>query len=267
MEFFKSLHDTLKSYFTNEELIYFGSFLALLTALIAFYRANVKEYVISFGKWWSHIYHSFEHVDRIEKTLEKVSKAVEVNKTIYDQDIKTIVTNIDFIQKELTPNSGKSIKDLIDKIVKSMQVMEQVSSSLEYQVKKIESRQWTVMINNNDYPMFETNEKGLCTRANKAYLDLIGLHLEDVLNMGWVNAILLDDRKLVQNEWDSAIEDKRSFDLKYRIQNVVNNKVFFVRCMCQPYFVDAEVIGYIGKFLVIYEMNQDSNGMWVKKPT
>jgi PAS domain-containing protein len=266
MDIFKSIYDTLNTYFTNEQLIYFGSLLALLTAFLAFYRANLKEYVLAFGKWSSHIYNSFEHVDRIEKTLEKVSKDVEINKTKYDEDIKNIVANIDFIQKELSPNSGKSIKDLIDKIVKSMQAMEKISTSLEYQVKKIESRQWTILINNNDYPMYETNEKGLCIRANKAYLDLIGLHLEDVVNMGWVNSILVDDRKLVQNEWDSAIEDKRSFDLKYRIQNVINNKVFFVRCMCQPYFVDAEVIGYIGKFLIIYEMIQDSSGMWVKKP-
>lgn len=267
MDLFHVIHDALNVYFTNEELVYFGSLIALLTALIAFYRANLKEYVIAFVKWCSHIYHSFEHIDRLEKTLDKVSKTVETNNTKFDQDIKTMVSAIDMIQKELSPNSGKSIKDLIDKIVKSIQVMEQVSSSLEHQVKKIESRQWTVMINNNDYPMFETNDKGLCTRANKAYLDLVGLHLEDVLNMGWVNVIFIDDRKLVQNEWDSAIEDKRTFDLKYRIQNGMNGKVYFVRCMCQPYFVDADVIGYIGKFTVLYEMVQDNNGVWVKKTT
>lgn len=267
MDFFKAIYEALNGVFTNDQLVYFGSLIALLTALLTFYKNNLKIYVFRFFKWFKYIYNSFEHIEKMDTKFEELKKLVVQNRTIYDDSIEKINKSVDYIEKELSPNSSKSIKDLIDKIVTSMKVMEKVSSSLEYQVKKIESRQWTVMINNNDYPMFETDEKGLCIRANKAYLDLVGLHLDDVLNMGWVNVIFIDDRKIVQNEWESAVQDKRTFDLKYRIQNITMNKVYLIRCISQPYFVDKEIIGYIGKYLVISEMVQDSNGMWVKKTT
>ena len=65
-----------------------------------------------------------------------------------------------------------------------------------------------------------------------------------------------------------SVEDKRNFDLKYRVQNVTTNRVFTVRAISQPVFVDKELVGYIGRFINIVEMVQDPvSGMWTKKPT
>lgn len=267
MDLITQTYTFFNAYFTNEQLIYFSSLLAFLTAFSIFYRKNIQIYVIKTVKWFKYIFNSFEHIEKIDLKLQTVINEVKNNKEIYEPSIKKLNDKLEFIEKELSPNSGKSIKDLIDKIITSTVKMENVTSSLDYQLKKIESRQWTVMVNNNDYPMFETDDKGYCIRANKAYLDLVGLHLDDVLSLGWINIIFIDDRKLVQNEWESAVADKRAFDIKYRIHNVNTNKVFLARCIAQPFFVDKEVIGYIGRFLNIVELIQDSSGIWVKKPT
>jgi PAS domain S-box-containing protein len=207
-------------------------------------------------------------MDTIEKSLSEELESVKQNLIDHRKyTLETVVPKLSFIEKELSTNSGKSIKDLINKIVDGIDNVEKLSASLEYQVKKIEARQWNVMINNQSEPMFETDAIGHCTRANKSYLDFVGMQMDDVKDLGWVNVIFLDDRKLVQHEWEGAVEDRRVFDLKYRVQNATTGRVFTVRCITQPVFVDKELVGYIGRFINIVEMVQDPmTGLWTKKP-
>lgn len=265
MELIQAVYQFLNKYLTNEQLVYFGSFLTFLVAILSFYRNNLKTYVVNFISWIKNVTKVANEIDTIKSKINDIDNAVKEIKSINEPIIKTLQQEIQYIKSELSPNSGKSIKDLIEKIVHSVSTVEQYASSLEHQVKKIESRQWNIMINNNDYPMFECDQKGYFIRANKAYLDFVGLHLDDVVNMGWVNVIFIDDRNLVQNEWNSAIEDKRTFDLKYRIQNTITGKVHLVRTISQPYFVERELIGYIGRILIVSEMVQNYDGIWVKK--
>lgn len=198
----------------------------------------------------------------LAKDIEGAVTAANTNKEM----LKNIIEKTKSIESELSTNSGKSIKDLIIKISEASEKMAIATNSLDFEIKRIEARQWSIMINNSDVPMFETNKDGLCIRANKAYLELVGLTLDEVLNNGWVNVIFVDDRKLVQYEWDSAIEDERTFDLKYKIYNNRTNKVSLIRCIAQPVLVEKELIGYIGKFSNIQEMQQDEKtGLWVAK--
>lgn len=296
MDFIKSVYDFFSKIVSEDQLVYFAALGSLIAAWATVYRENIKGYIISLSSWFRNFnvlvfkinklpelenqvtklqqFHD-EKMIRLEK-METVEKSLyteleEVKKNLlehrkFTQDV--VVSKISFIEKELSTNSGKSIKDLINKIVVGIDNVEKLSSSLEYQVKKIEARQWNVMINNLDVPMFETDAKGYCTRANKAYLDFVGLQMDDVRDLGWVNVIFLDDRKLVQREWDGSVEDRRVFDLKYRVQNVTTNRVFTVRAISQPVFVDKELVGYIGRFINIIEMVQDPvTGMWTKKTT
>jgi len=288
MDFDKWIYDTFSKLIDKDELIYFSALGTVLVAWATFYRENLKSFFGRISAWANHLYKSFEYIDVLDKKVqniednllahrefttknilpnfEKIKEGIAANSIIYDEKLKNIGTILNNINTELSPNSGKSIKDLINKIVTSVDIVEKASVSLEYQVKKIEARQWNVMINNQDVPMFETDEKGYCLRANKAYLDFVGMQMDDVKDLGWVNVIFLDDRKLVQHEWEGSVEDKRVFDLKYRVQNVTTGRVFTVRAIAQPVFVDKEMVGYIGRYLNMSELVQDQNtGLWIKK--
>lgn len=104
--------------------------------------------------------------------------------------------------KEFRPNGGNSMRDAINDIRQHVHRLMQV----DHIAMEMSSRAY-----------IETDEFGACVWVNNAYLDMVGMHRDDVLGMGWVNAIHPSYRDGVRREWDSCIADARSFRMKFRI--------------------------------------------------
>jgi len=65
-------------------------------------------------------------------------------------------------------------------------------------------------------PIWQSDTLGLCVHVNLAYRELLGCQLSEVSGMQWKQVIYAPDKEMVYEEWESAVADKRPFDLRYR---------------------------------------------------
>lgn len=116
----------------------------------------------------------------------------------YMRKLTKIFDQIDFIAEQLKPNGGGSLRDAIDQIHAEMDT-------------SIQRQRLTMM--DNSTPMFETNKDGVCIFANNAYLELVDRRFEEIQGNGWMTALHPEDREWVTQEWLSAVEQDRIFEL------------------------------------------------------
>lgn len=106
------------------------------------------------------------------------------------------------IEKELKPNGGDSLRDIVDGLRSS---------------QMFQDRSYEAMLDLHDEPYFKSDRFGLCVWVNRAYLRLIGKSTEETRGNGWINAIHPDDRSKVFAEWRAAIDQNRNFEMEYRV--------------------------------------------------
>ena len=91
-----------------------------------------------------------------------------------------------------------------------------------------------------------TDEKGACIYANDTWQELSGLSLEESLDSGWANAILEEDRELVLNGWQDAIQKKEKFSIEHRLLHSHTNQIKNVLASSTPILDESgNVTGYI----------------------
>lgn len=125
---------------------------------------------------------------------------------------KKIRSTTDIIEKiynEFKPNGGSSMRDSINR--------------LENDIRNLNHFKFAIL-NTDERPIFLTDDKGKYIFANLSYLSLADRELEEVLNSGWMNNVKLNERTIVHNEWNNAINDKRNFELQYTFVNREGNE-------------------------------------------
>lgn len=157
----------------------------------------------------------------------------KVLKPGYNAVMKTITT-IEKMHEEFRPNGGGSLRDAINRIETRLLAEQQTRRALS-------------MVLDVDVAIFERDAAGLCLWINQCYSNISGLSLAEAKNYGWINAIDPRERDRVVNEWDSAIKQKRSFQMEYRIINTQTGIPTKVKCNSCPLHDDKdEIIGYVG---------------------
>lgn len=117
--------------------------------------------------------------------------------------------NIKDILDEVKPNSGKSLKDQV------IEIKEKVNKDSQT-INIICSRQkW--LLDNRPEPIFECDTSGSCTWVNEKYCQLLQHDIDYFKGNGWKNGIHNEDRRRVEEEWEKAIEDKRTSICEYRM--------------------------------------------------
>lgn len=138
---------------------------------------------------------------------------------------------VDYITKELKPNGGNSLRDQVNYIKRT--------------VEKIDQRQLNFFHFDPD-GIIETDSRGNLVWANRAYLDLVKRHPEEVQLQGWRNVIAEADRERIIREWTSAVADSRDF---FSTHSVVDSHGIFikveVRCLAMRDYED-KLIGHLG---------------------
>jgi len=122
--------------------------------------------------------------------------------------VNGIYRTIKVIEKEFSPNGGRSIRDSINRIDENQSNL----MSLKHSVHAY----WDKTL---DIPMFIADRSGSCTWANKAYLKLTNRNLDEILDGNWEITVHQEDRESVREEWYNACEDGRSFEIIYRINS------------------------------------------------
>jgi PAS domain-containing protein len=160
--------------------------------------------------------------------------------------IINICETIENIASEFKTNGGTSLKDALNRLEANVE-------ELKLDTKKIEARQWAHTATLKE-PTFESDQHGLCVRANKAYLNLVEKSFEEVEGNNWENIIIQKDRSDVWKKWREAVDRQRIFDGEYTIQTQSGTS-YIVHCVAIPFFesVTGKLLGYVGRFVEVKE--------------
>lgn len=147
----------------------------------------------------------------------------------------TLERRLTSIEKELCPNGGLSLRDAIDRIARS---------------QTIQDRSHEALLDLLDEPCFKSDQYGKCEWINRAYLKLTGRAIDEARGTGWLNCIYPDDRARVFDEWRSAVEQSRNFEMTYRVLDC-NRMPVTVRAQAKVlHDHKGATIGFIGSLAI-----------------
>lgn len=149
--------------------------------------------------------------------------------------LREIYDKIMLIAKELTPNGGSSLKDQCNRIELRL-------NGLDFFQK--------MYLDIVDMPIFMTDGNGHCTWANRAYLNMLGKQVNDIIGSGWETVIHQEDRDRVTQEWYESIKEERPFDLQCRYVTS-DDSVIVVRCKASG-SIKTGYFGILSKIRVIH---------------
>ena len=95
-------------------------------------------------------------------------------------------------------------------------------------------------------PIFECDINGNCTWVNEKYCQLTKHNISHFIGNGWKSMIHEDDRERVIQEWESAVEDKRSSTCTYRIVDADGN-IYHISVISTI----NDIYGYIGTITIL----------------
>jgi len=138
---------------------------------------------------------------------------------------------VDKIVKEVSPNSGTSMKDVVNRIEFRQILHEQKAHAY---------------VSHSPVAFYETDLDGDCVWANKAYLRLLERSEDEVTGKGWISGIHPEDKADVTTAWESAIADKREYAFDYRMVTS-SGKIIPLHGEAFPLRdPSGKVLGYVG---------------------
>lgn len=108
------------------------------------------------------------------------------------------------IHKEVTPNGGGSLRDVVNRTEMALTVF--INSS---------RAQWDGM---GMFGIFEALPDGEFSYVNGVLQKWTNRSERDFMGYGWVNSVAASDRERVRQEWESCTEDIREFSMEFRMR-------------------------------------------------
>jgi len=172
-------------------------------------------------------------VKYIKEPISKINKIDETT-NIINEEILPVIRSLN---KEFSKNSGKSISDRILRIDDNTRLS-------ELRTKLLASNMVTTGI-------LEFDKNGQLIWANKAFLNMIGLELEQVKYNGWAIGIEEEERDKVWKLWMNSIANNIPFESEFLLKNQSNNNSNQVKCTILPHkSVDGSILGYHGTVVI-----------------
>lgn len=122
---------------------------------------------------------------------------------------KQLVQQVGIIKKEVTPNGGSSIKDIINKIDRRQVMIDKRSKAIFYNVEDA---------------ILEVDEKGYILWANRKFHDLMGS--KNIKGLDWVSYIDEPQRANFLTELESCSQKVR--ELKFETNSTDGQKIMFL---------------------------------------
>jgi two-component system CheB/CheR fusion protein len=173
----------------------------------------------------------------LEDTLNKEVEfeAVEIRHSFLEVGEKVLLVN----GKKVFQNSNKEEVILL--------AIEDVTEFKQAQQIISEREAWfRNMANNAPVMIWTTGTDGLCNFVNKTWLEFRGLSLNDAIHKSWATGAHPDDFDMCQNAFKTALDNKKDFDLKYRLQTA-NCEYKYVLTKAKPnYTTEGDYAGFIG---------------------
>ena len=150
---------------------------------------------------------------------EKLNKALQ----LIDNQIKPFM---DSIQKEFSPNSGKTLKDQLIRIEDSIAMND------------IRIRKFTM--NCHLRGIYECDEFGRCLWVNDTLADMWGKDKSEMYGSGWLSCIATEERENVWERWQFAVKNGTPYEDIYTVKNARTGEVFKVKTSTNFYRKTSE---------------------------
>lgn len=148
-----------------------------------------------------------------------------------------LLSKVDTILKEMTPNGGGSLKDAVNAMRTDVQKLKAGVAILRDGLRFSLGLQPTAV--------FETDETGRCTNASPALCDMFGKTHEEMLGLGWLSAIeSAEGRDRVWVNWRSAVESGMPYKDRYLVHNEKTGERFYVSSRAVSSKTDDGVVRY-----------------------
>ena len=165
--------------------------------------------------------------------IQPIKKIIKTQETLEKTINEKILPSIVSLEKELSKNGGKSIKDQINRI-------DDAVALAELRSKMIASNLITT-------GAYECDAEGRCTWVNKAYCEMFGLTNEEAKGNGWLASVDELERIEVWKKWLESIALDIPYETEYMVSNHTNNTKFRVRSVAVAHkSVDRKILGFYG---------------------
>lgn len=154
---------------------------------------------------------------------------------------------LDQMAKDFKPNGGNSLRDVVDRIEKSVYLFEQ---------------RYHAIIEFQEIGLFETDKDGRYLWVSDKWLEITNQSWADASNNGWIAQVSSSDRDKVWHEWKVALDQGRQFSMKYLIHNNPSG-VKIVSSFAIPIKDKAgNVLSYSGRLNVITQVGSAGGGQY-----
>lgn len=159
---------------------------------------------------------------------------------VFLKDHQEIKQSIETIRAEVTPNSGKSLKDVVNSLKKTC-------DRIEVRQKVLDQRSKAALHYTNR-PLFETDVKGCMTWCNESFQDLTKDNGSCDEGFDWLTIIDDTERKDFLVEFNSCLKMNRKLDIETK--SVYGKKIHFIGF---PYKINRNV--HEGFLIHLYQEN------------
>ena len=198
----------------------YSSLLTLLQTLVIG-AGGLATAILAMWGLWTKILKPWFKESRDKR--EKLEKAVT--------HIEKMAEKLSIVSKELQTNGGESIKDQIKQIDNNVKIIRIERDATFYLSKD---------------PMFKTDDKGYYVAVNTSLCQLIGVTEGELLGLGWLNYISLEDRDRVWEEWENIIESGKEISTYYTIKNPETLELIPVKCRAVINRDSSNIVSIIG---------------------
>ena len=199
---------------------YYSATLEILQTIIIA-GGGLATAILAMWGLWSKIIKPWFKESRDKK--EKLEKAVNY--------IEKMAEKLSIVSKELQTNGGGSIKDQIKQIANDVKIIRIERDATFYLSKD---------------PMFKADDKGYYVAVNTSLCQLIGVTEGELLGLGWLNYISLEDRDRVWEEWENIIESGKEISTFFTIKNPESMEMIPVKCRAVINKSEDSVVSIIG---------------------
>ncbi|MBU8869364.1 MAG: EAL domain-containing protein [Gemmatimonadales bacterium] len=107
-------------------------------------------------------------------------------------------------------------------------------------------RRYQVMAESSPVGIFRLDSSGRCCHVNKRWREMAGLTLTQALGESWVVAIHPEDRVSINETWQAALQERRSYKAECRFKRT-GGMTTWVFCQTEPIFdTQGNLEGFIG---------------------
>lgn len=179
---------------------------------------------------------------RYKETSIAIDKTEKIDSIIESMNI--LGNKVDAILNELQPNSGKSIKDIIDKTKLNITFINNKLEEIETQMiySKIVIKN---LANNNNSGYWISNNTGETIEVSYTVCKMLKKSEDTLLGLNWMTYLHEEDRERIEKSFINSIKLNKDFNEDYRIY-IENNQFIKVNAYAKRIIIKEKFLGYYG---------------------